>query len=252
MRLTPRETAATSAHVLCTPYNVAPVYSVTIRNHIRRMLVCLDVTCQLHFRQNDRDPLRVTAVAFTYYTFIFTFSATYYCFRLTFLCNLYIFCYCRFSKVLWARLKHGAERPVNYLLLFDKHSSKSKFVEPVCCSYLPSRSPPPPSALGYYWYYYYSCVCAASYRRHLSLFAETGTENSAMRLSICRAGSSVTSIIAGISSVGESREAKSWKHTAHTQLTQVANCRCLGNEVHIGLYCLGHSRTMLPCVCVCV
>ena len=64
MQLTPRETAATSAHVLCTPYNVAPVYSVTIRNHIRRMLVYLAVTCQLHFRQNDWDPLRVTAVYF--------------------------------------------------------------------------------------------------------------------------------------------------------------------------------------------
>ena len=36
-RLVPRETAAASAQVLCTPYNNAPVYSVTIRSHIRRV-----------------------------------------------------------------------------------------------------------------------------------------------------------------------------------------------------------------------
>ena len=37
--LVPRETAAVSAHVLCTPYNHAPVYSVTIRSHMRRVYV---------------------------------------------------------------------------------------------------------------------------------------------------------------------------------------------------------------------
>ena len=32
--LVPRETAAVSAHVPCTPYNHAPMYSATIRSHI--------------------------------------------------------------------------------------------------------------------------------------------------------------------------------------------------------------------------
>ena len=56
-----RETAAVSAHVLCTPYNQAPVYSV-IRSHIANVHMYLQITCHLHFRQNDRELLGATAI----------------------------------------------------------------------------------------------------------------------------------------------------------------------------------------------
>ena len=49
-----------SRHVLCTPYNHALCH--LMQNHIRKVHACLAVTCQLHFGQNDRDLLRVTAV----------------------------------------------------------------------------------------------------------------------------------------------------------------------------------------------
>ena len=45
--LVPHETAAVSVHVLNTSYKYAPVY-IVIRSHIRRMYVCLAVTCHLH------------------------------------------------------------------------------------------------------------------------------------------------------------------------------------------------------------
>ena len=65
----PHQTAAIFAHILCAPYNYAPVYSVTlfkatyvggiqchfIQSHICKRHVCLAVTCHLHFWQNDRD-----------------------------------------------------------------------------------------------------------------------------------------------------------------------------------------------------
>ena len=54
------ETAAVSAQVLCTPYNHAPCHFM--ESHIRKVYVCLAVTCHLHFWQNDRDLLRATAV----------------------------------------------------------------------------------------------------------------------------------------------------------------------------------------------
>ena len=54
------ETAAISAQVLCTPYNHAPCHFM--QSHIRKVYVCLAVTCHLHFWQNDRDLLRATAV----------------------------------------------------------------------------------------------------------------------------------------------------------------------------------------------
>ena len=60
--LVPRETAAVSAKVLCTPHNHAPVDRVTLFSHIGRVYVCLAVTCLLHFWQNDRDLLRATTV----------------------------------------------------------------------------------------------------------------------------------------------------------------------------------------------
>ena len=41
--------------------NHAPVY-MAIESRIRRVQVCLAVTCHLHFWQNDRDLLRATAV----------------------------------------------------------------------------------------------------------------------------------------------------------------------------------------------
>ena len=56
----PHETAAVSAQVLCTPYNHAPCH--IMQSHIRKVYVCLAVTCHLHFWQNDRDLLRATAV----------------------------------------------------------------------------------------------------------------------------------------------------------------------------------------------
>ena len=49
-----------SRHVPCTPYNYAPCHF--IQNHIRKVHACLAVTCRLHFRLNDRDLLRATAV----------------------------------------------------------------------------------------------------------------------------------------------------------------------------------------------
>ena len=56
-----RETVAVSAHVICTPYSHAPVYSF-IQNHKRRVHVRLGVTCRLLFWQNDPDLLCATAV----------------------------------------------------------------------------------------------------------------------------------------------------------------------------------------------
>ena len=52
----PWETDAVSGQVLCTPYNHAPGYSVTL------YLGWICVTCHLHFWQNDRDLLRAAAV----------------------------------------------------------------------------------------------------------------------------------------------------------------------------------------------
>ena len=54
------ETAAFSAHVLCTPYNHAPCHFM--QSHIRKVYACLTVTCHLHFWQNDQDLLRAAAV----------------------------------------------------------------------------------------------------------------------------------------------------------------------------------------------
>ena len=58
--LVPRETAAVSAQVLCTPYNHAPCHFM--QSHIRKVYECLAVICHLHFWQNDRGLLRATAV----------------------------------------------------------------------------------------------------------------------------------------------------------------------------------------------
>ena len=58
--LVPRETAAVSAQVLCTPYNHAPCHFM--QSHIRKVYACLAVTCHLHFWQNDWGLLRATAV----------------------------------------------------------------------------------------------------------------------------------------------------------------------------------------------
>ena len=55
-----RETAAISAHVVCTPYNHAPC--PFMQSHIHKVYACLAVTCHLHFGQNDRDLLRAPAV----------------------------------------------------------------------------------------------------------------------------------------------------------------------------------------------
>ena len=58
--LVPHETAAVSAQVLCTPYNHAPCHFM--QSHIWKVYACLAVTSHLHFRQNDQDLLRATAV----------------------------------------------------------------------------------------------------------------------------------------------------------------------------------------------
>ena len=58
--LVPHETAAVSAQLMCTPYNHAPCHFM--QSHIHKVYACLDVTCHLHFWQNDRDILRATVV----------------------------------------------------------------------------------------------------------------------------------------------------------------------------------------------
>ena len=62
-RLVPRESGTVSAHVLCTPYSHASVYSITsfAATYVGCMCV-LAVTCHLHFGQNDRDLVRAFAV----------------------------------------------------------------------------------------------------------------------------------------------------------------------------------------------
>ena len=60
--LVPCETAAVSAHVLCTPYNHAPAYGVTSFKVTCSAYVCLAVTCHLHFWQNNWDLLCATVV----------------------------------------------------------------------------------------------------------------------------------------------------------------------------------------------
>ena len=81
--LVPRKTAAVSAHVLCTPYNHAQVYCVTFLEaalDTYRMHVWIAVTCHVHFRQNDRDVLRATAVTrgWNEYRNKFRLSCVYY------------------------------------------------------------------------------------------------------------------------------------------------------------------------------
>ena len=56
----PHETAAISVQVLRTLYNRAPCHFM--QSHMRKVYVCLAVTCHLHFWQNDRDLLYATAV----------------------------------------------------------------------------------------------------------------------------------------------------------------------------------------------
>ena len=46
--------------VPCTPYNHTPCHFM--QSHIHKVYACLAVTCHLHFWQNDRGLLRVTAV----------------------------------------------------------------------------------------------------------------------------------------------------------------------------------------------
>ena len=59
--LVPQETAVMcTRRVMCTPYNHAPCHFM--QSHIRKVYVCLAVTCHLHFWQSDRGLLRATAV----------------------------------------------------------------------------------------------------------------------------------------------------------------------------------------------
>ena len=65
--LMPHKTDAVSVHVLCTLYIHAPVYSIILFEAtyvccIRRVQVCLAVTCHLHFWQNSWYLLHATAV----------------------------------------------------------------------------------------------------------------------------------------------------------------------------------------------
>ena len=56
----PHETVAVSAQVLCTPYNHAPCH--IMQSPLRKVYMCLAVTCHLHVWQDDWDLLRATAV----------------------------------------------------------------------------------------------------------------------------------------------------------------------------------------------
>ena len=58
--LVSHETAAVSMQVLCTPYNRAPCH--IMQSQIRKVYVCLAVTCHLHLWQNDWDLLCATVV----------------------------------------------------------------------------------------------------------------------------------------------------------------------------------------------
>ena len=52
-----------SRRIFCVHHATVHQFTVSLySNHTRRTHVCLAVTCQLHFWQNDRDLLRATAV----------------------------------------------------------------------------------------------------------------------------------------------------------------------------------------------
>ena len=55
--LVPCETAAILVYVLCTPYNLVPVYIVTSCKTTCVVYACLVVTCHLHCWQDDQDLL---------------------------------------------------------------------------------------------------------------------------------------------------------------------------------------------------
>ena len=81
--LVPRKTAAVSAHVLCTPYDHAQVYCVTLLEAVLdtcRVHVRIAVTCHVHFRQSDQDLLRAPAVTrgWSGYRNKFSLSCVYY------------------------------------------------------------------------------------------------------------------------------------------------------------------------------
>ena len=59
--LVPRETAAVMVRSVYTTQACIMSRHFT-QSHIRRVYACLAVTCYLHFRQNDRDLSRATAV----------------------------------------------------------------------------------------------------------------------------------------------------------------------------------------------
>ena len=62
--LVPRETVAVSAHVMCRPTIMHQFTVSRFRSHVRRVHVCLAVTCHLSapFWQNGRNLLSATAV----------------------------------------------------------------------------------------------------------------------------------------------------------------------------------------------
>ena len=59
--LVPHETAAVSAQVLCTPYNLALCHFM--QSHRRKVHACLAVACHLHFWQNDRSFMCCCAIS---------------------------------------------------------------------------------------------------------------------------------------------------------------------------------------------
>ena len=65
--LVPREAAAVSAHVLCTLYNHAPIYSVTSSKATYVRCMSCVASCNLCFWQNGRDLLCATAVTLEWY-----------------------------------------------------------------------------------------------------------------------------------------------------------------------------------------
>ena len=59
--LVPHETVAFSAYSVYT-IQLCTMSRHFMQSHIRSVFACLAVTCHVHFWQNDRDHLRVTAV----------------------------------------------------------------------------------------------------------------------------------------------------------------------------------------------
>ena len=86
--------------VLCTPYNHAPCHFM--QSHIRKVYVCLAVTCYLHLWQNDQGLLRATAVNIKITSRTCRFET------------------CRYLQLPYLKLRLLAWKRVTYSILFHK------------------------------------------------------------------------------------------------------------------------------------